>query len=148
MSNDTNHFNLERFIPPQDEAMSAVAEELRAGHKQTHWMWFVFPQLRGLGRSRTAEFFAIKDKVEAFAYLQHTTLGVRLLQHTSLVNRVQEHSAKDIFGHVDSLKFRSCMTLFASLTDEDSLFQQALDKYFEGEADEKTLKLLQQHESG
>ena len=139
---NTDLFNLERFVGPQNEALDAVETELRAGHKLTHWMWFIFPQLKGLGRSSTAEFFGLADRSEAVAYLDHPVLGTRLIQHTLLVNRLKDHSAEDIFGHIDAMKFRSCMTLFASVSGSGSEFHKALDKYFAGAADEKTLALI------
>lgn len=116
--------------------------ELRAGHKGSHWMWFVFPQIQGLGHSPTAQRFAISSLAEAEAYLRHPVLGPRLRECTQLVSAVEGRSIEEIFGHPDYLKFRSSMTLFAHATDEDQVFSDALRKYFGGEYDPLTLERL------
>ncbi|CAI3788391.1 hypothetical protein AHFPHNDE_02067 [Pseudomonas sp. MM227] len=140
--NDT--FDLNRFIDAQRVVYSDVLEELRSGRKRTHWMWFVFPQLAGLGRSETARFYAISGAAEAVAYLHDPLLGARLLECT---RTVLEHSGKSVtamFGSPDDMKLRSCMTLFASVAPEQVCFQQLLNRFFNGEPDEKTVALLEQ----
>jgi uncharacterized protein (DUF1810 family) len=132
-------FDLERFIAAQDPVYGRVIGELRQGRKQTHWMWFIFPQIAGLGRSAMAELYAIRSLDEARAYLAHTLLGGRLRECTRLVLDVEGRTISQIFGNPDDLKFRSSMTLFAR---EEPLFQHALDKYFGGEADTATRTLL------
>jgi uncharacterized protein (DUF1810 family) len=133
---------LDRFVSAQAPVYAGVRAELRAGRKRTHWMWFVFPQLAGLGRSAAAQFYAIADADEARAYLGHPLLGPRLRECTSLVLAVEGSSAHDIFGAPDDLKFRSCMTLFAQVAPESSVFADALRKYFSGQPDTLTLGLL------
>ena len=140
--NDT--FDLNRFIDAQRAVYSDVLEELRSGRKRTHWMWFDFPQLAGLGRSETARFYAISGAAEAVAYLHDPLLGARLLECT---RTVLEHSGKSVtamFGSPDDMKLRSCMTLFASVAPEQVCFQQLLNRFFNGEPDEKTVALLEQ----
>jgi uncharacterized protein (DUF1810 family) len=136
---------LERFVAAQNPVFAAVCAELAAGHKQSHWMWFIFPQLRGLGSSPTAQRFGISSLDEARAYLAHPLLGERLRHCTELVNRIEGHSAQEIFGYPDCLKFRSSMTLFASAAaaGESGPFRQALAKYFAAEEDSLTRELLQ-----
>jgi uncharacterized protein (DUF1810 family) len=135
---------LERFVAAQDPVFAAVCAELAAGHKHSHWMWFIFPQLRGLGSSPTAQRFGISSLDEARAYLAHPLLGERLRHCTELVNRIEGHSAEEIFGYPDCLKFRSSMTLFASAAaaGESGPFRQALAKYFAAEEDSLTRELL------
>lgn len=136
-------FNLERFVTAQEGVHPTVLRELESGKKVSHWMWFAFPQLKGLGRTPTAEFYGIASLEEAKAYLKHPVLGKRLLEYTALVNEHKELSPDQIFGFPDNLKFRSSMTLFAVAAEAGSLFQQALDYFYKGEMDELTLKLLQ-----
>jgi uncharacterized protein (DUF1810 family) len=135
-------FDLERFVSAQAALIEQVRRELAAGYKQTHWMWFIFPQLRGLGHSATAQRYGISGAQEAQAYLQHPLLGPRLVECTSLVNAVTGRSAHEIFGSPDDLKFRSSMTLFSQVPEACPVFQQALDQYFGGIADPRTLQLL------
>lgn len=135
-------FDLARFVDAQAPVIDAVLAELAAGAKRTHWMWFVFPQLAGLGRSATAEFFAIADLSEARAYLTHPVLGPRLLDCVALVNALQGRTVRQIFGAPDDLKFRSSMTLFAQAAVDPTPFHAALTKYFAGQPDEATLRLL------
>ena len=140
-------FNLQRFIEAQEAVYPAVRAELAAGRKTSHWMWFIFPQLAGLGRSSTARFFALSGLAEAAAYLAHPILGQRLLDCTLIVNRLQLNGrgagdAHDIFGSPDDLKFHSSMTLFAQVAPPDSPFAQALALYFGGVADQATTRLL------
>lgn len=134
-------FNLQRFVDAQAPVYRQVCAELAAGRKTSHWMWFVFPQLRGLGRSATAQHYGIGSTAEARAYWTHAVLGARLKHCTELVLAVEGRSAHEIFGPPDDLKFRSCMTLFAQVTGEP-LFTRAIDRYFGGQADPATLELL------
>ncbi len=134
-------FNLERFTEAQAPVYPQVLQELRAGEKRTHWMWFIFPQLSGLGSSAMAERYAIGSLDEARTYLAHPVLGQRLRECTTLVNNVQGRTAGQIFGWPDELKFRSCMTLFAQAS-SGSEFQAALEKYCGGAGDEETLQHL------
>ena len=135
-------FNLQRFVEAQAPVLAAVEAELRAGRKASHWMWFIFPQLAGLGRSGTARFYAITGHDEARAYLAHPLLGQRLIHCVELVNAIEGRSVHEIFGSPDDLKFRSSVTLFRAAAPEQALFQAALDKYFGGEPDPATLALL------
>jgi uncharacterized protein (DUF1810 family) len=135
--------NLARFIVAQEPVFAQVCAELAAGRKQSHWMWFIFPQLRGLGSSPMAERYAIGSLAEARAYLAHPLLGERLRTCTQLVNRVEGRTAQAIFGYPDYLKFRSSLTLFAhAATGGSEPFGEALAKYFAGEDDPLTRELL------
>jgi uncharacterized protein (DUF1810 family) len=136
---------LERFVAAQDPVFTEVCAELAAGHKRSHWMWFIFPQLRGLGSSPTAQRFGISSLEEARAYLAHPLLGERLRRCTELVNRIEGRSVQEIFGYPDYLKFRSSMTLFAfaAAAGGSGPFRQALAKYFAAEEDALTRQLLQ-----
>jgi len=134
-------FDLQRFVEAQNPVYEQVCGELRRGRKSTHWMWFVFPQLRGLGHSHMANHYGIGSREEAEAYLAHPVLGPRLIECTSLVNAVEGRTVHQIFGSPDDLKFRSSMTLFASVS-ENPIFRQALEKYFGGEGDRVTLARL------
>jgi uncharacterized protein (DUF1810 family) len=135
-------FNLERFVAAQNGVYATVLAELHAGRKQTHWIWFIFPQMKGLGRSATAERYAISSRAEAAAYLAHPVLGTRLLECTSLVNEINGRAIEEILGYPDDLKFRSSMTLFANFADGNEVFLAALEKYFHGEFDRSTLDRL------
>jgi uncharacterized protein (DUF1810 family) len=135
-------FDLERFVRAQDPVVAQVGRELAAGRKESHWMWFVFPQLRGLGKSSMAQRYGIGSLAEARAYLAHPILGVRLLAWTALVHRVEGRSASFIFGSPDDMKFRSSMTLFAAARPEETVFHDALEKYFDGEPDRRTVDVL------
>ena len=137
----TDPFDPQRFVDAQRGVYPQVRAELAAGCKRSHWMWFVFPQLKGLGRSATAQHYGIASLAEAQAYWAHPLLGPRLRECTDLVLAVDGRSAHEIFGPPDDLKFRSCMTLFAQATGE-RLFTRALEKYFRGEADPRTIELL------
>lgn len=140
----TDPFDLQRFIDAQDRVYAAVLDELTHGRKRTHWMWFVFPQLAGLGHSPMAERYAISGLEEASAYLAHPILGARLRECTERVNAVAGKSAHEIFSSPDDVKFRSSMTLFAEVDEAGSLFEQALEHYFAGEKDRRTLDILAQ----
>jgi len=134
-------YSLSRFLDAQIGIYSQVLRGLRDGQKQSHWMWFVFPQLRGLGSSPTAQKYAIHSIDEANAYLEHPVLGARLRECTQLVNAIQGRPVDGIFSFPDNLKFQSCMTLFAEVSKE-TIFIDALNKYFTGERDRKTLVFL------
>jgi uncharacterized protein (DUF1810 family) len=135
-------FDLERFVDAQAPVYRNVVEELRSGRKRSHWMWFVFPQLRGLGGSPTAVHYGISSLEEARAYLRHELLGPRLHECARLVDEVQGRSAADIFGSPDDLKLRSSMTLFARATDDNEDFLAVLDKFYDGRQDQLTLERL------
>jgi len=137
-----DRFHLERFIEAQQPVYKRVLAELQAGEKMSHWMWFIFPQIRGLGRSPVSIEFAISGREEALAYLQHPVLGSRLKECTQLVLLAESRSALEIFGSPDDIKFRSCMTLFAEVSPEDDIFERVLRKYFNGVPDKLTLGRL------
>lgn len=135
-------FNLSRFVEAQAPVLSRVMTELREGRKTTHWMWFIFPQLQGLGRSEMASRFALSGIAEARAYLQHDLLGPRLEACVKTVLQHRHRSAMQIFGSPDELKFRSCLTLFMNAGPGSLLYEQALEQFYSGEPDRKTLLLL------
>ena len=143
----TDAYNLNRFLDAQERVYDTVLAELRAGRKSSHWIWFIFPQIAGLGHSAMAEQFAIASLDEAKAYLQHPVLGQRLRECTQLVLNVGGRSAEEIFSYPDHLKFRSCMTLFQTATIDNTLFKNALHKYFDGIPDQLTLDILAQQSS-
>ncbi len=143
MADLNDPYDLERFVEAQSRVYDTVRAELRQGAKRSHWMWFIFPQIKGLGSSATAVHFAIGSREEAAAYLKHPVLGVRLAECTRLVLGVKGRTAEQIFGGIDSMKFRSSMTLFAEATLKETVFQEALEKYFDGEADALTLEILE-----
>ncbi len=136
-------YDLRRFVDAQAPVYPSVRAELEAGRKTSHWMWFVFPQVRGLGSSATSRHFALSSLEEARAYLAHPVLGPRLAECTRLVNAVEGRTARQIFGTPDDMKFRSCMTLFAQASRHAEAFEAALRKYYGGEPDERTLALLE-----
>ena len=136
-------YNLHRFEEAQEGVYQEALAELQRGQKRTHWMWFIFPQIAGLGFSPTSKFFAIRNREEAEQYLRHPTLGTRLVACAEAVLHTQGRSASQIFGPPDDAKLRSCMTLFASLPNAPQVFAQILDKYFQGKQDTKTLQLLE-----
>jgi uncharacterized protein (DUF1810 family) len=135
-------FDLERFVHAQDAVMSDVRHELRAGRKRTHWMWFVFPQLRALGRSATAQRYGIPSLAEARAYLAHPVLGPRLAECADMILAVEGRSAHDILGSPDDAKLRSSMTLFAAAAPDPAVFEAVLQKYYAGVPDSRTIELL------
>lgn len=135
-------YHLQRFVDAQDPVYAQVCDELRDGRKRSHWMWFVFPQIQGLGESAMAQRFAISSLAEAEAYLLHPLLGQRLRESTRLVSLVKDRSIEEIFGYPDYLKFRSSMSLFARATSDNEVFTEALRKYFAGEPDPRTLQQL------
>ncbi|MEX6508223.1 DUF1810 domain-containing protein [Jiella sp. M17.18] len=140
---DGDRFDLDRFVTAQDGIYRTALAELRAGRKESHWMWFVFPQLRGLGRSSTAQYYGIVSLEEARAYLAHPVLGPRLIEATDAVLGVTGRSLQEIFGSPDDLKFHSSMTLFRQASGgEETAFRNALERYCDGREDAGTLKLL------
>ena len=138
----TDKFDLERFVKAQEATFDSALAELKAGLKETHWMWFIFPQVSGLGSSEIARRFAIKSIEEAREYLEHPVLGPRLKRCAQALLGIEGKSATDIFSSPDDLKLRSSMTLFSFLAGKDSVFQSVLDKYFDGEPDRRTIDLL------
>jgi uncharacterized protein (DUF1810 family) len=135
-------FDLKRFLDAQNPVIEEVRAELERGSKEGHWMWFAFPQLKGLGYSWMAQKFGISSRAEAEAYLANPVLGSRLIECTRLVNLIEGRSIQEIFGDVDTLKFRSSMTLFAQVAGDGSVFAEALRKYFGGRSDRLTLDRL------
>jgi uncharacterized protein (DUF1810 family) len=142
MASPVDPHDLQRFVDAQERVYHQVLAELRAGRKQSHWIWFIFPQIAGLGHSPTAQFYAIRSLAEAKAYLEHPLLGPRLRECTSLVNQAEGMSIHDIFGSPDDMKFRSSMTLFAQATEDKEPYLTALEKYFNGQPDQQTLARL------
>ncbi len=142
MKGQDDPFHLHRFVEVQDPVYVQVCEELKHGRKTGHWMWFIFPQLAGLGSSEMARRFAIASLAEAEAYMQHRLLGMRLKECAELVLKVSGKTASEIFGSPDDMKFRSCMTLFSRTAEKHSVFQENLMKYFSGKPDPLTTNLL------
>jgi uncharacterized protein (DUF1810 family) len=136
-------YDLERFITAQEPVYEQVLAELRDGRKRGHWMWFIFPQLVGLGHSSTARYFAIKSREEARKYLAHPVLGARLHECTEALVAVPDSSISEILGFPDDLKFRSSMTLFSEMSEPGSVFAVALERFCGGEPDGQTLQLLE-----
>ncbi|SNS89018.1 DUF1810 domain-containing protein [Rhodococcoides kyotonense] len=137
-----SEYDFQKFVDAQDPVWRDVRAELKSGRKQTHWMWFVFPQLAGLGASPTAQHFAISDLNEAQLYLAHDVLGPRLEEASTLVAKVEGRTVGEIFGYPDDLKLHSSITLFATAGPEVEVFGRVLEKYFDGRPDERTLDLL------
>ena len=142
MTDGGDPYDLHRFVEAQESVIGTVKRELRSGRKRSHWMWFVFPQFAGLGRSEMSKRYAISSRGEAAAYLNHSVLGPRLRDCTEIVNGVDGRSATEIFGSPDDLKFRSSMTLFDAVADDPTPFGTALEQYYDG-PDPKTLRLLE-----
>ena len=141
----SDQYNLNRFVKQQEHSYQRAYEELSQGEKQSHWMWWIFPQIVGLGMTETSIEYSIKSMAEAKAYLKHPVLGKRIREISELILTIKENNASIVFGYPDDLKLRSSMTLFleASDTDEDrELFQKVLDKYFSGKVDTRTLAIL------
>ncbi len=141
-------FQLIRFIDAQKSIYTDVLEELRRGRKKSHWMWFVFPQIEGLGNSTTAKRYAIRSLAEARQYLEHPVLGIRLKECSETLMAVEGKSITDVLGFPDDVKLQSSMTLFANLDKPDSVFAHVLEKYFNGEEDNKTLSWLYWERAG
>jgi len=142
MADTSDPFDLGRFVAAQADVYAQALSEIKRGRKCSHWIWFIFPQIDGLGTSTTSRFYGIKSADEARAYLSHSVLGPRLTECSEVLLRSAAGSAEEIFGYPDYLKLRSSMTLFASVSGAGSVFEQVLAKYFDGEPDEKTLELL------
>ncbi len=136
---DDDPYDLQRFIAAQKSVYQEVREELRQGKKRSHWMWFIFPQIEGLGHSVMAQRYAISSLAEARAYLEHPLLGTRLRECTHLVAAAEGRSIDDIFGSPDNMKFRSSMTLFVTAAPDEAVFSDCLKKYFVGAPDAQTL---------
>jgi uncharacterized protein (DUF1810 family) len=139
---ESDPYRLQRFLDAQAPVIERVFVELKEGHKQSHWMWFIFPQIKGLGRSSMSNKFAISSPPEAEAYLEHAILGMRLKHCTQLVNETAGRSIAEIFGYPDDMKFHSSMTLFAACEPKEKIFKTALDKYFDGEIDRRTIERM------
>jgi uncharacterized protein (DUF1810 family) len=135
-------FDLQRFVDAQNRVYESVCAELHAGKKNSHWMWFIFPQIKGLGHSEMARAYAVSSLAEAQAYLRHPLLGPRLRECSSLVAAIEDRTIADIFGYPDDLKFHSSMTLFAQATPDNDIFKTCLQKYFAGKMDSPTLAQL------
>ena len=138
-------FNLGRFVSAQARDYEIAREELRNGRKRTHWIWYIFPQVDGLGYSANSKFYAIKSKAEAQKYLEHPLLGARLLECANILLKLEGRSASEIFGSPDDLKLKSSMTLFAAVQSQEPAFARVLDKYFQGKRDITTIQLLDQY---
>jgi uncharacterized protein (DUF1810 family) len=138
----SENYNLERFITAQETDYAIALSEIKDGRKQSHWMWYVFPQVLGLGYTSTSILYAIKDLDEAAAYLQHDILGRRLIEICNALLSLETNDAHQIFGSPDNMKLRSSMTLFALVPGADTVFQSVLNKFFNGRKDDKTLQLL------
>jgi uncharacterized protein (DUF1810 family) len=134
-------YDLNRFVVAQNPAYGRVLQELQSGEKRSHWIWYIFPQIEGLGFSNMAKRFAIASRAEAESYLQHPILGARLMECTKLVLDVKGRTIEQIFGYPDYMKFRSSMTLFQAVADRQQIFAQALAKYFDG-LDQRTVDIL------
>jgi len=137
--------NLSRFLEAQRDVYRRALAEIRCGRKRSHWMWFIFPQIDGLGFSATTKRYSIKSRAEAEAYLAHPILGLRLLEICAAALQVEGKSALEIFGSPDDMKLKSCATLFALVSPRDSVFHRIIDRYFDGRVDEATLELVRQH---
>jgi uncharacterized protein (DUF1810 family) len=137
-----DRFQLQRFVEAQRPVYETVLSELRTGRKRSHWMWFIFPQISGLGHSATAQKFAVSSLAEAAAYLAHPTLGPRLRECSVLVSSIEGRSVDEIFDYPDDLKFHSSMTLFAQAAPQEPIFAACLQKYFGGQPDPRTMALL------
>lgn len=134
--------NLERFVTAQEYCYERALDEVRQGRKETHWMWFVFPQIIGLGSSDTSIYYSIVDIGEAKLYLNHKVLGPRLVEITKELLALETDDPVEVFGEVDALKLNSCMTLFDYVSDGNNVFYDVIDKFYDGEKDEKTLQLI------
>ena len=133
---------LERFLVAQEGVFETALEEVGNGCKETHWMWFIFPQLEGLGISHMAQYYGIQNKQEAIDYINHPVLGKRLIRISKELLKLYSNDARKVMGYPDNLKLCSCMTLFAEIAPNEKVFQKVLDKFFNGEKDEKTIELL------
>jgi uncharacterized protein (DUF1810 family) len=142
----TDNNGLMRFLEAQNQVYLKALSEIKEGKKNSHWMWYIFPQIKGLGSSETAKQYGIKDLNEATAYLQHPVLGKHLIEISEEVLNLSEKTATQIFGTPDDVKLRSCMTLFANVKNTNLVFQKIIVKYFNGLPDELTLELLNRND--
>jgi uncharacterized protein (DUF1810 family) len=138
----SSSFNIDRFLQAQETSYAAARSELQSGRKRSHWMWYMFPQVIGLGSSATSITYAIRSMEEAAAFLRHPVLGARLIELTTIVLTHKDKSIRDIFGSPDDLKFRSCMTLFSKVKGADPIFSQALEVFFHGIGDAETMNII------
>ena len=139
---NTANFNLNRFVAAQENVYTRILAELKNGDKQSHWMWFIFPQIDGLGTSTTAKLYAIKSIEEAKAYYNHPLLGKRLLECAAILLTIKNKSANDILGSPDYVKLQSCITLFSHLFPDQNILTKLLTKYYDGKIDTKTIDIL------
>ena len=138
--------DLERFYKAQEYDYETALSEIRNGRKESHWMWYIFPQITGLGRSTTAEYYAIKSKEEAKGYIEDPVLGKRLIEISQALFQIESDDAEMVMGWPDNLKLRSCMTLFAEVAPEQPVFRNVMEKFYDGEMDGKTLDILKKME--
>ena len=138
-----NTFDLSRFVEAHKQSYETALKEIKNGHKYSHWMWYIFPQIQGLGRSSTSQYYAIKNYDEALAFLNDEYLGRHLIEISQVLMQLDSDNPTEIFGKPDDMKLRSCMTLFASVSDDNSIFHQVINKYFDGKPDKRTLAILQ-----
>lgn len=136
-----NDYTLKRFLTAQERSYATALAEIKAGRKRSHWMWYIFPQIAGLGMSSTAQYYSIQDRLEAEEYMAHPVLGARLLEISRALLALESSDASAVMGYPDDLKLRSCMTLFAQVSD-DPVFEAVLDKFYGGSPDPRTLALL------
>lgn len=134
--------NLDRFVSAQEHCYERALEEVKSGRKESHWMWFIFPQILGLGMIDTATFYSINDIGEAKLYLEHEVLGPRLVEITKELLELDTDDPVDVFGDIDALKLNSCMTLFDYVSDDENVFSNVIEKFYNGQKDEKTLQLI------
>ena len=137
-----NTHSIERFIEPQDFLYATALAEIKAGKKSSHWMWFIFPQLRGLGRSAMARIYGITGLDEAWAYLSHPILSAHLIEISEALLQLNTQNPEEIFGEIDARKLQSSMTLFVLISEDGSVFHQVLDRFYDGQMDDHTLELL------
>ena len=136
-----NKQNLERFLKAQELDYETALAEIKAGYKRSHWIWYIFPQIQGLGYSSMSQYYAIRDMEEARAYIEHPILGRRLIEISRALLQLLSNDAGDVMGYPDNMKLKSCMTLF-SLAGDNDIFQKVLDKFFDGEKDKATIDIL------
>ena len=138
----TDNTDLSRFTEAQKNLYLTALSEIKNGRKLSHWMWYIFPQMLGLGRSSTSQYYGIKNEMEARAFLNDPYLGKNLIEISSVLLGLKTDNPREVFGRPDDIKLKSCMTLFAHISEKDSVFQKVLDKYFNGNKDGRTLKIL------
>ena len=137
------NIDLSRFVEAHKQSYETALKEIKNGHKYSHWMWYIFPQIQGLGKSSTSRYYAIKNSGEALAFLNDAYLGGHLIEISQVLMQLDSDNPTEIFGKPDDMKLRSCMTLFASVSDDNSIFHQVINKYFDGKPDKRTLAILQ-----